>query len=283
MTRKMHREIKLVARSKKLYILLIVAAALSVLLTGCIQLDVSIGIEDDFTAYLTYEITIKIDEYNVDYEIQLRNALNQIGWHYQEELGFIASINTDDSPFTLTLTRKVQNNSLQEAFFALEEMLTDETMSVFMQVDIAFGRFYRQDRYLFGAMIDIPQIMRLSSIEEMTSEIKERLNQAVADGEGLISISLPASESIETTHPTSITDNRAETLILIDFTEQTAFEIEARVNYLRDGTVGPSLGEIIDEQQHMSNVAVIISGAALLLMIIALIAAIVRAVRMRKD
>ncbi|MCL2221061.1 MAG: hypothetical protein FWC20_02075 [Oscillospiraceae bacterium] len=270
-------------RSKKLYILLIVAAALTVFLTGCIRIDVSIGIEDDYTSYLTYEITIEIDEHDAEYEAQLRNALNQIGWHYQEELGFSASIHTDYPPFTLALTRRVQNNSLEQAFSSLEEMLTDETMSIFMQVDIAFERFYRQDRYLFGAMVDIPQIMRLSSIGEMTSELTERLNRAVADGDGLISISLPASESIETTHPVSITDKRAETLILMDFTEQTAFEIEARINYLRDGTVGPALDEIIEQQQQMSNIAVIISGVALLLMLITLIAAIVRAVRMRRD
>jgi len=271
------------AKSRKPYILFILITILTVLLTGCIRIDVSLGIDDDFTAYLIYEITIEIDEYNMEYEMQLRNALNQVGWHYQEELGFIASIQADYPPFTLTLTRRIHNSSLEQAFSALEEMLTDETMSIFMEVDMVFQRFYRQDRYLLGAMVDIPQIMRLSSIEEMTPEIMERLNRAIEEGDGLISISLPASESIETTHPVSILDNRAETLILLDFTEQTAFEIEARVNYLRDGTVGPALDEIIDEQQRMSNIAVMISGAALLLMIITLIAAIVRAVRMRRD
>jgi len=271
------------AKSRKPYILFILITILTVLLTGCIRIDVSMGIDDDFTAYLIYEITIEIDEYNMEYEMQLRNALNQVGWHYQEELGFIASIHADYPPFTLTLTRRINNSSLEQAFSALEEMLKDETMSIFMEVDMVFQRFFRQDRYLLGAMVDIPQIMRLSSIEEMTPGIMERLNRAIEEGDGLISISLPASESIETTHPVSILDNRAETLILLDFTEQTEFKIEARVNYLRDGTVGPALDEIIEEQQQMSNIAVMISGAALLLMIITLIAAIVRAVRMRRD
>lgn len=263
--------------------LLIIITALTVLLTGCIRIDVGIGIEDDFTAYLTYEITIELEYYDIEYETQLKNALNQVGWHYQEELGFSVATHTDYSPFTLSMTRRVQNNSLEQAFSALEEMLTDEAMSIFMQVDTAFESFYRQDRYLLGAIVDIPQIMRLSSIEEMTPAITARLNQAIADGDGLISISLPASESIETTHPVSITDYRAETLILIDFNDQTEFKIEARVNYLSDGTIGPALDEIIDEQQRYGNIALIISGVALLLMIITLIIAIVRAVRMRRD
>ena len=274
---------KQASKNKKLYLMLIMVAALTMLLTGCIQIYVDIGIEDDFTTYLRYEIIVDLDEYDAEFEVQIINALNQIGWHYQEELGFEVSIQTDYAPFNLTLMKRVRNNSLQEAFLSLEEMLTDETMSIFMQVDIAFESFYRQDRYLFGATLDMPQIMRLSNIGEMTPEISERINQAIADGDGLISISLPASESIETTHPATITDFRAETLILIDLTEQTEFEIEARVNYLRDGSLGPPLDEIIAQQEQWSNISVIVSGGALLLMIITLIAAIVRAVRMRRD
>jgi len=274
---------KMALKGKKTYLLLVTAAVLTVLLTGCIKIDVGIRIEDDFTAYLTYEITLEVDERNVEYEMQLRNAMNQIAWHYQEYLEFDVSLHTGESPFTLTMTRRVQNNSLEQAFSSLEEMLTDETMSIFMQADIAFESFYRQDRYLLSAIVDIPQIMRLSSINEMTPDMTERLNQAIADGDGLISISLPASESLESTHPVTIAEHRAETLILIDFEAQTEFEIEARINYLRDGSVGPELYEIISQQQQLTNIAVMVSGAALLLMIITLIAAIVRAVRMRRD
>ena len=282
---KMTKMTKMAKKIKRLYFLPFLAVMLTVLLSGCIQMYVNIGIEDDFTAYLIYDITINmdVDEYGFEYEDGLAHALNQIGWHYQEEMGFEVYLHTDDFPFRLTLTRRVQNDTLEQAFLALEEMLTDEAMSMFMEVDIAFESFDRQDKYLLGAMIDIPQIMRLSSIEEMTPATEELITEAVENSEGLISISLPASETIGTSHPVTITNDRVETLILINFMDQTRFELEARVTYLRDGTIGPPMEEIVQQQQLWGNISAIAIGVAMLLLVIALIAAIVRAVRLRRD
>jgi len=277
---------------RKLPMILLSAIISVILLTGCIQVNIDIGIENDFTAYLTYEISVALDDETSEHESQLRNAINQIARHYGEELGFTVSSQTDSSPFTLTMTRRVQNNSLEQAFASIEEMLTDETMSIFMQVDMAFEGFYRQDRYLLGAIVDIPQILRMSNINELPPAVADHLNQSLENGDGLISLSFPASEILASTHPVSTivsestgaaTMHRAEMLVLMDFAEQTAFGIEARVNYLRDGTIGPELDEIIAQQQQLTNISVLVSGAALLLMLITLIAAIVRAVRMRRD
>ncbi|MCL2249606.1 MAG: hypothetical protein FWC13_10080 [Oscillospiraceae bacterium] len=277
---------------KKLHIVLLLAAASTMLLTGCIQVNVNIGITDDFTAYLTYEISVVLRDETLEHEMQLRNAINQIAWHYQEELGFTVSSQTESSPFTLTMIRMVPNNSLAQAFSSLEEMLTDESMSIFMQVDTVFESFYRQDRYLLRAMVDIPQILRMSNINELPLSVAEQLNQSIEYGDGLISLSFPASEVLASTHPVSpivrevtgdATANRAEMLVLMDFSGQTEFGVEARVNYLRDGTIGAELDEIIAQQQQLTNISVLVSGAALLLMLITLIAAIVRAVRMRRD
>jgi hypothetical protein len=280
------------SKKKKLHIILLLVTASTMLLTGCIQMNVNIGIQDDFTAYLTYEISVTLSDEMLEHESQLRNAISQIAWHYQEELGFTVSSHTDSLPFALTMTRTIPNNSLEQAFSSLEEMLTDESMSIFMQVDTAFESFYRQDRYLLRATVDMPQSLRMSNLNELPLPVAELLNQSIENGEGLISLSFPASEVLASTHPVSpilseatgdAAAHRAEMLVLMDFANQTEFGVEARINYLRDGTIGAELDEIIAQHQQLTNISVLVSGAALLLMLITLIAAIVRAVRMRRD
>jgi len=262
-------------------LLLLPTVLLFVLLSGCIRVDVSLGIDEDNTAWLSYQITLDIDESALQYQNELKHALNQIGWHYQEALGFTVGLDIDAPPYVLTMTRQVPNSSFKQAFSSLEDMLTNEDITIFMQVDMATQGFTRQDRYILSALTDIPQIMRLSNAEDLTPYIKERLEEGLEAGKGNVTITLPASELISSSHTASMKNNQVAMSVPLEFTGQTAFELAAKINYLGDGTPGGALEEILREHDENRTRGIYMVGAALFMMLIALLL-IVRNILRRK-
>ena len=262
--------------------LLLPTVLLLVLLSGCIRVDVSLGIDEDFTAYLSYQITLDIDESDLQYQNELKHALNQIGWHYQEELGFAVGLDIDKSPYELTMTRQVPNSSFKQAFSSLEDMLTNEDMTIFMQVDMATRGFTGQDRYILSALTDIPQIMRLSNAEDLTPYIKERLEEGLEAGKGDITIILPASELIGSSHSASLKNNQAVMSVPLEFAGQTGFDLAAKINYLSDGTPGGTLEEILREHDENRTRGVYMVGAAIVMIIIALLLIVRNILRRQK-
>ena len=251
--------------------ILLLIISLTFLLSGCIEIDVDTGIDMDFTAYLSYRIALDVAELDELNQEILKHALNQIGWHYQENLGFIVELNTEGDHCLLIMTRRVQNNTFEQAFKSLEDMLTDEDMTIFMQVDMALQSFDLQKRYLLSAATDIPQIMRLSNAEELAPELQEQLSEAMEAGEGTITLLMPASEQVSSSHQANIQNNRATMTVPLSFTERTDFELAGILNLRRDGTPGGTIEEIVDELTTFRQIAILACGAAIVLLLIILI------------
>ena len=259
---------------KKLRIIIIIPAIILVaLLSGCIKINISTGIDADFTAFLSYHIELDVSDVDSRYHGSLSRALNEIGWHYQEELNFIADLNIETAPFLLTMTRRLQNNTFEQAYNSLEFLLTNEDMTPFMIVDMAIQAAERHNMYILNASTDIPHIMSLSNAEDLSPALREQLDLALKTGEGEITITMPAGDLVNSTHQTNTQRNQTVMIVPLSYTEQTAFELTGTVNLLRDGTIGGSLEEIIEDQYRLRNIVFIASIAisGLLLIIILVI------------
>jgi len=266
---------------KSLIYIVLLAVSMSLLLSGCIQIDIDTGIDADFTAFLSYHIVMDVSETDPHKSV-FANAIHRIGWYYQEELGFIVQVNTEDAPFELIMTRRVENNSFEQAFQSLEDMLTNEDISPFMMVDMAYEDFPREKTFFISAMADIPQIMRLSSAQDLTPDMQQELQDALETGSGAITVALPASELVSASLTADIQNNRAVMVVPLVFTEQVSFDMATRLNYLSSGEVGGSFDEIIEEIDHLRSISVIVSGAALILLLIVILLLVIKARRRRK-
>ena len=252
------------------------------LLSGCISIEIEAGIDEHFSSFLTYHIELDVREVDERYYNALRRALNEIGWSYQEDHQFTVNFHTDSMPYILTMTRRIENNNLEQAYNSLNALLTNENITPFMTVDMAFERSERQNRYIFEAMTDIPQIMSLSNAEELTPELQQQLEDAIATGEGSVTITLPVSELASSSHPAVIQNNHAVMTAPLSYTSQTRLELSGTVNLLEDGTIGGLLGELIDEQFALRNQIVLICAAAFaFLLLMMLIIIIVRKIKSR--
>ena len=267
---------------KKSVLCIIIVALMMFMLSGCIEIDISTGIDADFTSYLSYHLAMDISGFDTQYQDILKRAFNRIGWHYQEELGFNVQLLIDDDPITLTMTQRIENDSFEQAFASLEAMLTNEDITVFMQVDMVYQSFERQNRYLFSALTDIPQIMKLSNAEELPPPLLLQLEEAIDTGKGNITLSFPVSEVDKSTHRANVQNNQTTMVVPLSFTGQTEFEITGILNLLRDGSPGGTFDEIINEQVRLKNIALIVCIAAAGLLLITIICAALTGKKRRK-
>ena len=255
----------------KTLILVLLIVFFAFLLTGCTQIDISIGIDENYTAYVAYRVEMHVGELDARYQSILQNALHRIAWHYQEELGFGVEIDFVSDPSVLMMTRRVASSSFEQAFETLRGLLTDEAMTPFMMVDMAAEAAERQNRYSVVAMADVPHILRLSNAQELPPRLYDSFLEAAQSGGGTISLTLPASEVVKASHDVRLQHNQATLSVPLSFSEQTNLELTALINMLRDGEPGGSLEEILRAQSNTRNLAFLATAAALLVLLTALV------------
>jgi len=247
---------------------------LTLLMSGCIEVDIEIGIDANFTSYLTYRISLDVRDFDEQYHDLMRNSMNRLGWHYQEYFDFNVELHLDTDPCLLIMTRRINNTSFEQAYASLKDLLTDDNITPFMQVDMVYQSFERQNKYLINAETDIPQIISLSNADDLPPALLEHFDEAILSGQGSITLSLPASEIISSAQQTEIRNNQAVLTVPLSFTDTTAFELTAAVNFLRDGTPGGTSEEIINEQNRLKEIALYTTFAAAGLLILTLLIAV---------
>ncbi|MCL2080422.1 MAG: hypothetical protein FWH17_11480 [Oscillospiraceae bacterium] len=256
---------------KRVFMLFLLFALSLFTLTACVRLNINIGIDEDFTAYLSYTFDLDVSDIDDEYHAILSNAVNRFGWHYQEYLGFVVGVNTDSDIYTLTMRKAVANNTFEEAFAALRDMLTDEEITVFMYVDMVNQAFDREDRYKIAAALDIAQILRLSSIADLPEEIMSDLEETLKNCSGHITLSMPISELIDYTHDVEMLYSQAKMTVPLSYFEQTEFEFAAKVIYSKDGEMVSSLSELTDElarRQTFAYIGIAVAAAVLVIAVI---------------
>jgi len=113
-------------------------------------------------------------------------------------------------------------------------------------------------------------------------DLQQKLENAIETSSGTVTVKLPASELVSSTHQVDIQNTRAVMSIPLEFTGQTAFELAARLNYLSDGTAGASLEEITQDLTRLRAISFLVCCAALLVVLIVLLLIAVITRRRRK-
>ena len=257
-------------RRTSLIILLI--TLMTILLSGCIQIDISTGVDAELNAFLSYRIELDVNDADPRYQSVIKRALNRIGWHYQEEHGFIVELGIENDDCLLIMTKRIASNDFEQALRTLDNLLKNEEITVFMQVDTAFERSERQSRYVLGVVTDIPQIMRLSNSEELSPALLQMLDDALVNGSGTVSVTFPVSELIHSSHEVNFFYDQATMAVPLSYSERTDLELAGVINYRDDGTRGGTTDEIIQEQTLLRNISFIAAGSVILLLLIILLA-----------
>ena len=253
-------------------ILLIILLISLILVSGCIKLNISTGIDEHNTAFLSYNIEMDLDGFDRRYQERLKNALNRIGWHYQEEYGFSVELDIESNPSRLVMTKRILNDSFEQAFIALESLVKNENITPFMQVDMAFSKNERQNRYIFNAKTDIAKIMSLSNAGDLPPSLLTQLEDALDKGEGSLTVSFPTSETVNSSHNINMIYHQVYMEAPLNFSGETNVELGGVLNLLADGTLGGTINEITHDMMRFRILSIIISCAVIVFLVIIILA-----------
>jgi len=260
----------------RLLLLIFLLCLFTLLLTGCFEISIDIGIDRGNTAYLSYKVELDVSEIDPQHHSTLSRALNSIGWHYQQELGFTAGLDTESTAYILTMSKRVDNNNFKTAFESLKTMLTDEDITAFMTVDMAIESFPRQELYLISAMLDFPKILSLSSAEELPAELMSGFDTAIETSKGTVTLTFPVSEVLKNTHEIKMQHYLAKMVVPLSFSDQTEFELAASLIFMEDGAIGASFEHISDDLVAKRNIALLVCAIAGVILLVGLIAIFAR-------
>lgn len=258
---------------KKIYLCIIILSLF--FLTGCVRVDIGIGIDERYNAFLSYEIKLDVSEVHPQYHEALARAVNELGWYYQEDLGFTVGVNTSSETYTLTMRKSVAGESFAEAFESLKTMLTDESMTPFMHLDMAMESYVVQDSFIISAMLDIGHIIEHSDIWELPPDLSEAFEKGLETSGGNMLLTVPVSDVVLSSHDINKQYRLAEMEVPLSFTEQTEFELRANVLYDEDGIQTGSYEEATERLTREREIVIIVCGAVLVLLLLILLAVVV--------
>ena len=255
-------------------------------LSGCVLFDVDLGIDANNTAFLRYHLELDVSDFNNFQQHNFKQALYRLARYYHDNLGFSVNLEIDTNPLIFTAEKRIANNSFEDAFESLKSMLTDEDMTIFMQVDMAQVSYPRMSGYILNASVDIPRIIKSNELNHLPHSLMRSFDDAIHESSGVITISLPGDEIVAASHTANVADNRIEMTVPLSFVGQTAFELSAKQNiqggifdnpigaFLEDllKTVAGDVGEsFIDEQIRLRSTAAVISLVAIAILALTLI------------
>jgi len=166
------------------------------------------------------------------------------------------------------MTKQIRNGSFEQAYKSLENLLTDESITPFMMVDMAIDSSERQKRFVFNAETDISQILRLSNYEELSPALQEQLGDAIDNGEGSITLTLPSSETIRSSHQINKFLNQVTITVPLSLTDRTGLDYSGVLNINADGLPAGSISEITHDLTRLRNLSIVICCAVIVFLII---------------
>ncbi len=194
---------------KKIIFLLTILGCL--LFCGCAATaDIEYGIDPDNTAYT--EIKIQVDapyESALD-KSELQSKLRSIETYYRTELGFKSDYSyfTDDKNGAyLTLTKSVPADSFEEAFENLKEMLCDERLSVFTELNCELSDTEPHYAYRIDGRVDMHRVLENTYNSGIAKGVADYTRELISQCGFSVTVSLPENTKVyrlSATEPTEI-------------------------------------------------------------------------------
>jgi hypothetical protein len=151
---------------KKIIIIMILVLVF-VFFGGCGYFEVTCSIDDKNTAEMKIAINIQRDGLSFEERGSVRSQLDDLIIYWRNALGYdVAEDFSDDDLYDITLCKKVECESKQEALYELLEMMGSES-SPFLDVQGGYTSSYLSDYYNVRAEVDLSEIVDHSFIDRL--------------------------------------------------------------------------------------------------------------------
>lgn len=230
-------------------------------LCGCGSLNIEAGVDDENTAYLCYELKADLLEYSSEQRARFHWGARSLVNVYKRELGFSVEDRSTDLLVDITLEKREQTGSAEEAFDKLKAMLEDEQQTLFVRLEMARDSAERQQAYSFVGTLDMQQLLALSTVPDMHASVRQSLEEQYAACTGTVTVRLPASELEGETRGALLQDGLAQLQVPLSFTGETVLALATRVSLEEGRAVAQPLAGLAEAQQERAEHFAVLAAA----------------------
>ena len=248
------------------------------LLSGCVRGTVSCGIDKDRQAFLRYEAQVDLSEMPQAYRQAVTQAVDDLEEEYAA-LDFTVAREDAEDRILLEMERRVQGDSYADAFEALRELLTDEEITPFVQVEMREEHTDREQYFSIAAQADGESIVKTVRAEELPADLRKTVAAWVENSAVTFSVELPGHTYTSAGEVTVDSDNICRVTVPMELDGQTGIDLTTRFT-LEDGKIAQVPLE--KQIQTFTWLQFSLLGAGVLFLIAAFILIIVKIVKGRK-
>ena len=241
-----------------------------ILLAGCVQMDIELGVDESYSAYITYHLHLDLSEMDGPEKISAGEGVEELLSYYETMRGVSVTPpkSLDDTDeYDFSISKSISCDSYEEAFAELRKMLTDVTVTPFIEVDMTCETTEQQQLYHIQATTDFSNVLASSNLPEFPPSLQKKIQEAFAACTGSVSVHLPGTEIENASGEAKLTEYQVSMQTPFDFNSQTPFELTTRLN-LYDGMASEkTIAEILQEFQRTKYIGIGVAAAGFLIVI----------------
>lgn len=219
---------------KKMVAALLVLAV--VLLAGCTDTTIICGVDAERNAFL--QITMEADWTGVAISMgqRYRSGFRELARYYRDELGFAVEEDYTENGCTLTAELKRPADSYASAFQELETMLTDSSITPFLQVGAVQETQGEVQGFGLDVTLDTGRILEHLGTEDMPRDLREYFQQGIEASTAQLQLVLPGNEVVSGPDTATAAGKTVRAQTDVNLTGQTALSLSTRA-IVRDGQI----------------------------------------------
>lgn len=258
----------------------ILCLLLSLLLTGCTETEIICGVDREKCAFLTVSVESDWEGLGNMLRRDLEDGMDRVAKHYEKELGFTVEKAYTSEGGSLRMTLKRPAESYEAAFEGLKALLTDETITPFLQVNLQQTDHDLVQGFGMEVTLDAGRMLENLGLEELPGDLQADFTQSLAESSAQLCLVLPASGLVSGPDGTTCEEGVARAEVPVDLRGQTQAKLSTQA-VIRDGEVVLGAEQTYIEQIQRLEQLVWAIGA-LLMLILATAGALFLASRKRK-
>ncbi|MDL2220093.1 hypothetical protein LJC55_00270 [Eubacteriales bacterium OttesenSCG-928-N14] len=255
-----------------------------VLLSGCMSLNISTGIDKNCNVFLEYNLEFDTANMQQDMVDKLIRSLKPLANSYERNGFTVDAFYGDETDANIRIKMRFseQMQDFEAAYAKLEELLKDPEISPFVHVNMGYEAQMHEIVMTLQADLDAKAVLDTAHLEYMTEDIRQMIAGGLETTQAQLTISLPASmvvydgSELETAadslygsdEAATLSGNIAKLQVPVSLEGATQIALTTRLT-LDDGkVVGKEIGDKIDELHTMSDVYAILQFFAPLLLVL---------------
>ena len=190
------------------------------ILGGCVDVEVTTGIDENHTAFLVYHIQMDTEAN------EIHKFFHEIKDKY-EALGFAAEDNSRSDRIDVRLFIEKEGSNFEEAKDNLQALLHDPEMSFLLHTDITLQSEQMEHGFTFKADTDVPKILDTSFYQTLPRGVRRPIEEGIETSNITFKLHLPPGEVVQTngdvTHGADIT----QISFPVSLTAPSEFDVDA--------------------------------------------------------